>query len=383
MANPAIKVRERRFAVAPSASVLARAEKLNRIDGAHTPNGNVMRMEAAFESLLEDIEAAIQPCVWPTPDGRALVMTAPSFSGKSHVLDRLEADDRLCLCEQGGVQTRPFLKVVVPSPCNLKALGLAFLSAMGADTRRQLTDVFLIWHAVRRQLIAQGVLLILLDEFQNILVGKNLLELDKLAAALKAMLVGEPIVPPPEDTDARVQRAVADSSERYPVFLLIAGTPVIGKFAADFSNEHREQFSRRCHEIAFAKIPWIRSGDSSSGSASGTSEFRGLLKFINALLSAMDVQVDPTLLEADGLKRFYKAGSRHFGRVAHLLKQAAKLAVKQGRGLIAREHLAQAFETIYRTGPDRNCFLVPDIDACPFPPGPEDEEKSRSRKAAA
>lgn len=97
----------------------------------------------------------------------------------------------------------------------------------------------------------------------------------------------------------------------------------------------------------------------------------------------MDIQIDPILLEADAQKRFYKAGSRHFGRVAHLLKLAAKLAVKRGRGMIVREHLAQAFETIYGTGPDRNCFLVADINACPFPPGPEDHEKSRSRKAAA
>lgn len=358
----------------------------NRVDGAHTPNGNVLRMEAAFESLMQDIEAANLPGVWPTPDGRALAMTAPSFSGKSHVLDRLEADHRLRLGEDDGVPTRPFLKVVVPSPCNLKTLGLAFLISLGADTRRQLTDVFLIWHAVRRQLIAQGVLLILIDEFQNILVGKSLLDLDKLAAALKAILVGEPIVLPPDDAVPAVKRVVADGSERYPVSLLITGTPVVGKFADDFSNEHREQFSRRCEEIAFTKIPWVRLDSSASGSAASAtdaSEFRGLSKFIDTLVSAMGFSIDPGLLEAEGQKRFYKAGSRHFGRVAHLLKQAAKLAVKQGRGMITREHLAHAFETIYRTGPDRNCFLVSDIDACPFPPGPENETKSRSRKAAA
>ena len=383
MLNPATRPRQRRFAVAPDAAVLALAEKLNRIDGAHTPNGNVKRMELAFKSLMQDIEAAIQPGVWPTPDGRALVMTAPSFSGKSHVLDRLEADDRLKLGEEDGVPTRPFLKVVVPSPCNLKTLGLAFLSALGADTRRQLTDVFLIWHAVRRHLIAQGVLLILLDEFQNVLVAKTNPDLDKLAASMKAILVGEPIVPPPDDASPAVKRAVADSSERYPVSLLIAGTPVVGKFTADFSTEHREQFSRRCEEVAFAKIPWIRSDGPAGGPASATGEFRGLAKFIRSLLSAMDVRIDPILLEADGQKRFYKAGSRHFGRIAHLLKQAAKLAVKQGRGMVAREHLAQAFETIYRTGPDRNCFLVADVDECPYPPGPGDSEKSRSRKAAA
>lgn len=216
MLNPTIRPRQRRFAVAPSAAVLALAEKLNRIDAAHTPNGNVLRMQDAFKSLMEDIEAAIQPGVWPTPDGRALAMTAPSFSGKSHVLDRLEADERFRLGEEDGVPTRPFLKVVVPSPCNLKTLGLAFLSALGADTRRQLSDVFLIWHAVRRQLIAQGVLLILLDEFQNVLVAKTNPDLDKLAASMKAILVGEPIVPPPDDASPAVKRAVADSSERVP-----------------------------------------------------------------------------------------------------------------------------------------------------------------------
>jgi hypothetical protein len=381
MMNPATEVRQRRFAVAPSAAVLVLAEKLNRIDAAHTPNGNVLRMQDAFKSLMEDIEAAIQPGVWPTPDGRALAMTAPSFSGKSHVLDRLEADERLRLGEEDGIPTRPFLKVVVPSPCNLKTLGLAFLSALGADTRRQLSDVFLIWHAVRRQLIAQGVLLILLDEFQNILVAKTNPDLDKLAASMKAILVGEPIVPPPDDASPAVKRAVADNSERYPVSMLIAGTPAVGKFVDDFSTEHREQFSRRCEEVAFAQIPWIRASGPAGGAASDTSEFRGLAKFTKSLLSAMDVQIDPILLEADGQKRFYKAGSRHFGRVAHLLKLAAKLAVKRGRGVIMREHLAQAFETIYGTGPDRNCFLVADIDACQFPPGSEGQKKSRSREA--
>ena len=71
------------------------------------------------------------------------------------------------LGQQGNVVPfQPFLWVRAPSPCNLKTLGLEFLAALGARLGRQLTDVYLIWHAVRCQLIAQGVLIILIDEFR-------------------------------------------------------------------------------------------------------------------------------------------------------------------------------------------------------------------------
>jgi len=40
----------------------------------------------------------------------------------------------------------------------------------------------------------------------------------------------------------------------------------------------------------------------------------------------------------------------------------------------------RAFEDLYKTRPLRNCFLVADIDKCPFPPSPREKE-GRGREA--
>jgi hypothetical protein len=308
------------------------------------------------------------------PEGRALVITAPSFCGKSHVLDRMVLDSRLLPFEVDGLRVRPFLWVRAPSPCNNKTLGLAFLDALGARPLRQLTDIYLIWHAVRCQLVAQGVLVVLIDEFHNVLVGKNRVELDKLSATMKSLLVGEALVLPPENVSPAFASAVLDRGERSPVWLIIAGTEKVETFGMDFSTEDREQFSRRCRTVPFRDIPVKDSG------TDGLHEYTGLDKFIRNVSDEMGIPAAESLLSHDGLKRFYKAGSRQLGRAAHLLKDGARFAVRSGGVEVGRIHLANAFEDLYKTGPLRNCFLVADIDKCPFPPSPREKE-GRGREA--
>jgi hypothetical protein len=338
-------------------------DRLNRIEAAHVVNGNYLRIRRAFEDLLTDVEAATAADAQPTPEGRALVITAPSFCGKSHVLDRLVLDGRLVPFEDYGVQRRPFLWVRAPSPCNLKTLGLAFLKALGATLGRNLTDTYLIWHAVRCQLLAQGVLVVLIDEFHNVLVGKNRDELDKLSAALKALVVGETIVLPPDTAPASFVTPVTER-ERTPVFLVLAGTEKVGAFASDFSTEDREQFARRCTQAPFEEIPIRRN------QVDGGLQFTGLKEFLQRLSDEMGVPLAPDLLSDNGLARVHKAGSRQMGRAALLLKDGARLSVRRNQPEVTTRHLAQAFEDLYKTGPLRNCFLVVDIDNCAYPPSP-------------
>lgn len=372
-ATNALRV-QRRFAVPPSASKIMLLNRLNRIDAAHVVNGNFLRIKQAFEGLLTDTEAAEVGGAKPMPEGRALVITAPSFCGKSHVLDRLVLDERLSPFEDYGVRRKPFLWVRAPSPCNLKTLGLEFLAALGARLGRQLTDVYLIWHAVRCQLIAQGVLIILIDVFHNVLVGKNWVELDRLAAALKSLLVGDAIVLPPESAPANFAAAVTDRGERYPVWLVLAGTEKVESFTRDYSTEDREQLSRRCEPLPFGEIP-VKAGPD------GLPEFQGLGQFIEKLCEAMGIPIAEELSSPDGRKRFYKAGSKQMGRAALLLKNGARLSVKANKPVITRQHLAQAFEDLYKTGPIANCFLVSDIDKCAWPPSPRAKD-NRGKEAA-
>jgi hypothetical protein len=382
---PAIRPK-RRLGIQLTASRAAVLERLRTLRTVHADNGNYLRISRAFDAFLTEVEALLSAedsdhlpddadgDVRGVPEGRALVITAPSFCGKSHLIDRLVTDERLRSVEEYGVRVRPFLAVRAPSPCNIKTLGLAFLKALGADPGRKVLDTYLIWHAVGRHLVAQGVSVVLIDEFHNVLVGKNRDELDKLAAALKSLLTGEIVIGLPETAPASFAATVNDTSARSPVFLVLAGTRRVNSFTSDFSTEDREQLSRRCENHPFREVPVKNSGDD------GAQQFTGLKDFVELLTAKIGIPIAPELLSEDGQKRFYKAGWKHLGRVAHLLKTAARIAILTDAQTISPNHMAKAFELLYKTGPLRNCFLVVDIDACAFPPAPWQSE-GRAREA--
>ena len=348
---------------------------LRRIHHAHCNNGNILRVESEFRKFMIKHAATTNVGTRDRPDeyaekhgntmeGEALVISAPSFAGKSHVLDRLNLHPRLAgYTREDGTERRVFIKLVAPSPCTLKTLGLEILRQLDAYPIERNPAEHIIWHRVRRLFIARGINILQIEEFQNTLDGRHDGERLKLANAMRNLLVGTVVVPPPPAADAREKLLVNDHGEKHPVFLIIAGTPSVLKFTRDRSEEAYDQFSRRCKEAPFEEIPRTKPD------RAGTSQYKGLVEFIENAQTALGFPHDERLTTPDMLDRFYKASGKQFGRLMHMLKEAAREIVLTGDGSLY-DLLPWAFEQTYRTGDLKNCFLVPDIDKCPEPPAP-------------
>lgn len=361
----------RRLSYAVSTEKLDILRRLRLIDDAHCHNGNVGRALAKFNSMMDDVEATCQMAgegdelaYDSSPrsnleEAHALVITAPSFAGKSHILQQIAKDKRLLPFVDEYGPRRVFLRIDAPFPCTLKTLALEILSALKVPYSKT-SNLHLLWHMVRMQFIAQGILILQINEFHNTLIGRNTNELELVATAMKAILVGTIIVDFPEG-DQRADITTYDQGERYPVFLLLAGTPGVRDFTKDRSTENHEQFSRRCREVEFREIPMVRDKNS------GELIYRGMSKLIENIQVEMGFKPDDRLVSPDMQKRFYKASGHHFGRMLHILKLAAKGAVKSEKMGIF-DCLPDTFETLYNTETDNNCFLIPDIDSCAEPP---------------
>lgn len=355
---------------------VAASAKVHRIEAARGMNGNVVRVSEAYSRLRKEIRAN---CVMPPrpghhPEGRLMALVAPSFSGKSYCLGLLEADPRLKPHEREGLAVRPMVSILAPSPCTLITLGLALLDALGFVGTPP-TKVHLIWHAVRRQMIALGVMLFVIDEFHNAITGRKHVEIQTLAAALKGILTGTTIVSAPERERAAIRRIVNDDSLRHPVFLLVAGTSKVRTITADLKDEIIEQVARRSRQIEFDEIPVVRDEET------GVLTHVGLPDFVKQLYDAMGFDPDERMTSLDMLKRHCKAGSRQLGRVACILKLAGILSVQGGEKKPPVEYLGDAFEEIYKTGASRNPYLVADVDSIGFPPSPDEVRRAAERSA--
>ncbi|CAN7346751.1 TniB family NTP-binding protein [Phyllobacterium sp. LjRoot231] len=344
-------------------------QRLRQIHNAHCTNGNIRRVDHELEKLLKRVAATCRTNIDP-PDippnekeGYAMVITAPSFAGKSHCLNRIAKDPRLKPYMLDGVQRLPLLRIEAPSPCVLRTLGLEIFRTLNPAATKVPEKVHLIWHAVRQLLIAHSVLVMQINEFHNVMIGRTQTEIEELVTALKSVMVGTTIVQPPDGEDDRTRRLVDDQGELYPVFLILAGTPSTKEVTNNRTTEHFVQFSRRCVGVDFREIPARRDEE-------GRPKFVGMPEFLSTAQKEMGLETDPRLETIDMQKRFYKASAKHFGRVMCLLKTAAEEAALAGKGHAPYEHLANAFERLYQTGDAGNCFLVADIDRCPAPPDP-------------
>jgi hypothetical protein len=348
-------------------------QRLRQIHNAHCANGNIKRVDHELEKLLKRVAATCRTNIDP-PDippnekeGYAMVITAPSFAGKSHVLNRIARDPRLKPYMLDDVQRLPLLRIEAPSPCVLRTLGLEIFRALNPTATKVPEKVHLIWHAVRQLLIARSVLVMQINEFHNVKIGRTQAEIEELVTALKAVMVGTTIVQPPDNEDDRIRKIVDNQGELYPVFLILAGTPSTKEVTKNRSTEHFVQFSRRCVGIEFKDIPARRDDE-------GKAKFVGMTEFLRSAQREMGVETDPRLETIDMQKRIYKASARQFGRVMCLLKTAAEEATLAENGDLPYQHLAKAFEMLYQTGDANNCFLVADIDRCAEPPDPRSHE---------
>lgn len=372
------------FALTPEEE--AQVERMALITDAECNNGHAIRVMKAYKALMLGVALT---CPRRSPDGTVvlppdgvegwgMVVTGPSLAGKSNVLKGILRDPRLAHWVEDGVARMPMLSLTAPSPSTIKTLGSEMLVKMGAEPPGPRVEEHYIMHRVRRMMIALGVKVVLIDEFQHVLIDRNKGELKRLAETMKNMMKGEPLLVPAK-LAARDRRIIDDRSIRHPVHFILAGTPDLGEFAKKRDTHSADQFANKVQITEFKEIEVLRNAD-------GSVTYKGLPEFIRSVVVAMGFPATEAdaLVTQDMLARFHKGGARQLGRCADLLKRAGILVVTGGKRATLHSKLGEAFEALYATGADKNCFLVPDIAKCPEPPEPVDEATSgafgRSRR---
>ncbi len=98
-------------------------------------------------------------------EGRALVLTGGSGSGKSRALQRAFAQ-RDAFVDRSGIGSSLLRSVTAPSPCTLRQLGKSVLAQLGYEPQRDLKEN-VVWQMTHHHLRLRGVRFLHIDELQH------------------------------------------------------------------------------------------------------------------------------------------------------------------------------------------------------------------------
>lgn len=160
---------KRGYAQPLSPEQLEHSVRLAAIHSAYCVNGATNSFSIFLEGLIPEMHSV---CVQPhspgakPPEGDFIALIAPSFTGKSQCISMVENHPMLQDHFQGEFLVKPMISISAPSPCTLRTLGHELLNALGWVGRYPSTQ-HMVWHHVRHLLIAYGVMIVVIDEFQQ------------------------------------------------------------------------------------------------------------------------------------------------------------------------------------------------------------------------
>lgn len=265
-------------------------------------------------------------------EGKAFAVDGPTGAGKTHILRRLSRHKSLEQIETEDGPLRPLLKVEIPAACDLRKLGVRMLRRMGVGvalaedvgegeskiTKGLRLDSEDIWDVVRTQLMAQGVMVVIIDEINNVFSNPKSHERLQIAMKFKEML----------------------ADKEWPVSLVLAGVK-----AAKFVEEYTE-LRRRTPIIEVRRLDNARR----QHMAILLQNFEKKLGFAEKL----DLHL------GDYPERMIHATDGEVGRVADLFKLAGVGPWMAGRSMTVLD-LAAAAEAIGLCDVKSNPFRVADL----------------------
>jgi hypothetical protein len=148
----------------------------------HVSTNKFELVKRHFEGLLGRAAAGFE--------GSCLLIHGRAGAGKTHIINQLTTNPDLQPDVTAESFCQPVLKVVAPVPCTLSTLGLRILQELGYIPRKKLMQNEL-WDRVEANLKSQGVSMLVIDEMQNVLIGRNVVEQEKIAMMLKSLMVLE------------------------------------------------------------------------------------------------------------------------------------------------------------------------------------------------
>lgn len=265
-------------------------------------------------------------------EGKAFAVDGPTGAGKTHILRRLSRHKNLEQFETEDGPLRPLLKVEIPAACDLRKLGVRMLRRMGVGvalaedagegeskiTKGLRLDSEDVWDVVRSQIMAQGVVVVIIDEINNVFSNPKSHERYQIAMKFKEML----------------------ADKEWPVSLVLAGVK-----AAKFVEEYPE-LRRRTPIIEVRRLDNAR-----------RQHMAILLQNFEKKLGFAE-RIDLHL--GDYPERMIHATDGEVGRVADLFKLAGVGPWMHGRSMTV-DDLAVAAEAIGLCDVKSNPFRVADL----------------------
>lgn len=300
------------------------AEWFRRMRMIEVPTGTWVQTRDLFDQIIAGLGEE--------EEGKAFAIDGPTGAGKTHILRRLSRHKNLEVIETEEGPLRPLLKVEIPAACDLRKLGVRMLRRMGVgvalaedagDGEAKITkgvrlDAEDVWDVIRTQLAAQGVMVVIIDEINNVFSNPKSHERAQIAMKLKEMLV----------------------DKEWPVSIVLAGVK-----AAKFVEEYPE-LRRRMPILEVRRLDSTR-----------REHMKILLQNFEKRLGFTD-KLDLHL--GDYPERMIHATDGEVGRVADLFKLAGVSPWMAGRSMTV-EDLAAAAEAIGLCDMRANPFRVADL----------------------
>lgn len=273
-------------------------------------------LEAAFENVLAQFLSGYLAGLHH--EGRGLIVTGGTRAGKSHdikYLLRAFADKTEALA--GGYQ-RKYVRVSLRATTSWKHLGSALLKALKYPSDLDHRSADMVWRRVEGLLKRGNVMIVHIDEFQHLLMGKSAKETNIILNGLKDLM----------------------KRPDWPILPIISGVPEL----LDYVNTN-DQLTALLQPVTFMDIPYA---DDS------------LSEIDNILVQFAEVVgLDPSeIRNEDVYNRMIHASVRRWGRLFELIIESLSHAAVSDRKMLKVNDLAETFRRWTGVPTGANVFLI-------------------------
>jgi hypothetical protein len=251
-------------------------------------------------------------------EGAALFVVGETGAGKTRAVGR--AVDRLeeaRSVETFTGRTLPIARVVAPSPCTMKMLGVEILHALGYPLTREVKEST-VWGIVRQQLRVRAVHAIHIDEGQHMLNWRDRNERQKLADTLKNVL----------------------QQPEWPVSFIVSGLPELAEFLAS-----DRQLQRRSEVLHLGSLEMPKHAK--------------LLEWMTEKIITEHAGMEVCFaLSEDFLGRLHRAATGQFGIAIQLVHQAVEQVLTENADgtQVEMKHFRKAYARFSGCQPSDNIF---------------------------
>jgi hypothetical protein len=264
-------------------------------------------------------------------EARSLGVLGKTGAGKSSLLSRMFSDHEAFPGYNIPNSGCALITVNVPSPCNLKALGIMLLAQLGYPLQRELS-VPLIWQQVTDRLRHLGILVLHLDEVHNVLQAANAREIVEIRKTFKTLMI----------------------DPAWPVALVVSGLPEVKGFFEKLDEEEippqgqqpdtKGEVRRR---FRFVELPSLRLPKDAKMMAAAVKDL--------ASIAGMETPAD---LDTTIAPRLIHAGLYELGICMELTHDAIAQALQAKASMLAIKHYADAWRSRTGSADHANPFLA-------------------------